>query len=95
MIIGNKEYTGKALVARISKLRVAYGITVAQYNAMFHDQNGVCACCGDEEYAKQLAVDHCHTTGKVRALLCHACNNNIGIYEKWGNMYSSYLEKHR
>lgn len=93
MRIGNKDYVGKALIARISKLKVAYGVTVVEYNRMFDAQEGLCACCNDPEYTKQLAVDHCHVTGRVRALLCHQCNNNLGIYEKWGARYAAYLEK--
>lgn len=91
--IGNKLYSGKALVARKSKLNVAYGMTIGEYNNLYDAQNGLCACCGDPEYNKQLAVDHCHATGRVRALLCHQCNNNLGIYEKWGVQYATYLEK--
>jgi hypothetical protein len=32
------------------------------------DQGGVCAVCGGKDKNKQLAVDHCHSTGKIRAL---------------------------
>jgi hypothetical protein len=92
--IGATEYTPAGYYRREEKLRRSYKLTVAQYNEMFDAQGGVCACCGDPEYKKQLAVDHCHTTNKVRALLCHQCNNNLGIYEKWGSMFSAYLEKY-
>lgn len=68
-------------------------------------QGGVCAICGRPETCKhkdgrtrRLAVDHCHATGKVRALLCAACNNGIGRFEE--NIENirraiAYLEKHR
>lgn len=38
-------------------------------------QGGRCAVCGEE---KKLHVDHCHDTGKVRGMLCFACNTGIG-----------------
>jgi len=49
-----------------------YGITHQDYQDMLEAQDGVCAICGQEEQVKErgLSVDHCHTTGKVRGLLC-------------------------
>lgn len=55
-----------------------YGITAYEYRMMKEAQGGVCAMCGDPPGKKDLAVDHCHSTGKVRALLCHRCNPMLG-----------------
>lgn len=59
-----------------------YGISLAEYERILMDQGGTCACCGKPPPAsgrrKRLAVDHCHTTGKVRGLLCDGCNTGIG-----------------
>lgn len=57
-----------------------YGLTVQDYEAMLRRQGFRCAICGTEECAtgRNLAVDHCHTTGKVRGLLCANCNRGIG-----------------
>lgn len=62
-----------------------YGITPADYDQMLDEQGGVCAVCGEPETARHqsgrvrlLAIDHDHATGKVRGLLCHACNTSIG-----------------
>ena len=59
-----------------------YGITIADYDIMFLEQNGVCKICSKEEPTyTNLAVDHCHTTGKVRGLLCTPCNKALGLFE--------------
>ena len=67
------------------KLMSNYGLTQEDYTNMLATQNGVCAICKCAEtaksnagYVKNLAVDHCHVTGKVRGLLCHDCNTGIG-----------------
>lgn len=67
------------------KLKFNYGITEDEYTSMLAQQNGVCAICKCAEtaksnagYVKNLAVDHCHSTGKIRGLLCHGCNTAIG-----------------
>lgn len=62
-------------------LRVWYGITPEDYEAMFDAQKGLCAICGNPEQAgKQLSVDHDHTQNKVRGLLCANCNTGIGKF---------------
>jgi uncharacterized protein YbaR (Trm112 family) len=68
------------LVQRRSELKRLYGITLEDYVEMFDSQNGVCAICFKECKTKNsLSVDHDHTTGKVRGLLCNACNRAIGM----------------
>lgn len=64
-----------------------YGITPEEYTQRLEAQGGVCAICGLEEPNEhgrtrtrfRLAVDHCHTTGRVRGLLCQKCNRAIGL----------------
>lgn len=62
-------------------LRKTYGITLEDYNGMFIKQEGRCFCCvvHQVELTKSLFVDHNHSTGKVRGLLCHSCNAAIGL----------------
>ncbi len=63
-----------------------YGITIEDYERMQQEQDNKCAICFKEETAlnprtkepRGLAVDHCHSTGKVRGLLCSMCNSAIG-----------------
>lgn len=62
-----------------------YGVTADEYDAMLADQGGGCAICG-RTYGRMhqsgkktaLVVDHCHSTGEVRGLLCDPCNTSIG-----------------
>lgn len=61
-----------------------FGISPKTYAQMLQGQNGVCAICNSPETAtrlgvvKALSVDHCHTTGRIRGLLCSDCNTGIG-----------------
>lgn len=54
-----------------------YGVTLADYGRMFEAQGGACAVCGKTQ-DRAFDVDHCHTTGKVRGLLCTNCNRMVG-----------------
>ena len=53
-----------------------YGITEADWTAMFISQRGLCAVCVAplRERKNETNVDHCHDTGVVRGLLCQKCN---------------------
>ncbi|MFD5697441.1 endonuclease VII domain-containing protein [Streptomyces lasiicapitis] len=67
------------------QLKQNYGLTPDEYDAMLSAQGGVCAICKRPERVKRqgklvrMPVDHCHETGRVRALLCHSCNRAIGL----------------
>lgn len=65
---------------RKTRQKHAYGITPAQYDAMFAEQGQACAICKIEldPHAKSTHVDHCHTSGRVRGILCHGCNSGLG-----------------
>jgi hypothetical protein len=64
-----------------------YGITVEEYDSMLERQGGVCEICGQGERSVgrtsgkiyNLAVDHDHTTGKIRGLLCSTCNKSAYV----------------
>jgi hypothetical protein len=55
-----------------------YGLTSAEYWEIHRAQGGRCAICTRATGArKRLSVDHCHTTGLVRGLLCVRCNRDV------------------
>ncbi len=70
-------------IERKSKFKRNYGITLEQYEEMLAKQNGKCAICeasSPSNRTKYFSVDHCHTTGKVRGLLCTKCNRGLGFF---------------
>lgn len=59
----------------------AFGISESDYESMMQKQNGVCAICKKTcKTGRRLAIDHCHSSGAVRGLLCGNCNNGIGLF---------------
>lgn len=81
---------------REASLKSRYGITLDRYEAMRMAQGGRCAIC--QEPTEKLVVDHCHESGKVRALLCHPCNILCGFLEKRKHNLEQahrYIEVHK
>lgn len=76
-----------------------YGLTPADWEVMLNAQGGVCACCRKtNSNGRPLYVDHCHTTGQVRALLCHTCNSMLGMSDDSSDLLragAAYLDLHR
>lgn len=84
-------------------LQRKYGLTTYDLAAMAEKQDHRCAICGEKEkeqrngLSKHLAVDHDHVTGKVRELLCTACNKGLGHFKDDIDLMLkaiAYLRKH-
>ena len=69
--------------AWIRSLNREYGITLEQYFLILNAQDGKCAICSTERCSsgRRLAVDHCHSTKKIRGLLCKKCNTALGLLQ--------------
>lgn len=83
-------------------LKYKYGITAEDYFAMLAAQESVCAICRAHEPGgrfknNRFHVDHCHTSGRVRQLLCNACNHLLGCARDKPDVLrtaATYLERH-
>lgn len=65
-----------------SRLRKLYTITIEDYEVMLESQDGMCAICkGHERTGTLFSVDHDHSTGVIRGLLCRSCNSGIGFFK--------------
>ena len=66
-----------------SKLKTKFGMTLKQYDTLLALQGGVCAICGTGRPGGmgRFPVDHCHTTGRIRGLLCNLCNIGLGHFK--------------
>lgn len=69
-----KEYKQKVGYRKYN-LKAAYNITQEEYISLLNKQNGKCKICGN---SKKLLIDHNHSTGQIRGLLCHNCNIALG-----------------
>ena len=60
------------------QLRRRYGLDSVEVEWLILRQDGVCAVC---RKARAAHVDHDHTTGIVRGVLCFKCNRGLGVFE--------------
>ena len=64
-----------------NRLLRTYGINNDQYLQLLEEQNYACKLCGGQPRRDRFDIDHCHTTGKVRGLLCEHCNRGLGCFK--------------
>lgn len=65
-------------------IRLTYSLSFEEYIRMMGEQNGLCAICHKLNMSlsgkqKRLVVDHRHSDGQVRGLLCDSCNHMLGF----------------
>lgn len=74
------HYRGLATTKHKQALLRKYGISPEVYDALNIAQNGLCKVCSrPQKSGRRLAVDHSHSTGKFRGLLCNHCNVALGL----------------
>lgn len=85
-------------MARVRSLKNEFGLTVDQYEEMIKVHDGKCAICeAGFTSTRNRHIDHSHSTGKVRGLLCTRCNLALGQVEvkngQWLKKAVDYLQK--
>jgi hypothetical protein len=76
--IKRQQRSEKARWARIKK---EYGLSASDVFEMLGSQRSACLICG-VSIASGYHIDHCHSSGKVRGLLCSKCNQAIGLFDE-------------
>lgn len=88
--------TRRAIEASAKYRRLArYGLGVDEFNSLLKKQGGRCAICAQN--MRPACVDHSHSSGTVRGLLCRRCNLVLGWIEKYPDlprMAKRYLKKY-
>ena len=84
-----------------------YELTCEQFDQLRERAGGKCEICGTSEqeiYRQKLYIDHCHTTGQTRGLLCPKCNTVMacldgrkpwGANRRWETRAKAYLDQPR
>lgn len=85
------KYHVKGKKRHDSEFRQKYGIGLHQYQTILEEQNGVCYICEEKDF-RNLAVDHDHSTGRVRRLLCTNCNTGLGKFKDDPNLLKRAAE---
>lgn len=91
----DKKRKGKGRWSRIKKL---YGLSKEDFMSMLSGQGNACAICKSAISESKSHIDHCHSTNKVRALLCGKCNQALGLFDDDPQRIRSaadYIESHR
>lgn len=85
-------------MVRAHNVRSKFGITLTEYEDIYHKQGGLCdICLVPISMGPGAHLDHCHTTGKIRGFLCQDCNFGLGRFEDNPNRLRqaiTYLARH-
>lgn len=75
-----RAYWHKSNLAK--KRRVSkHGMSIDEFDALYIKQEKRCAICEKTLEERGACIDHCHSTGKVRGLLCANCNAGLGFFQ--------------
>lgn len=78
--------------------RKKYGMSLADRDSMVEDQGNVCLICQEIlDLQFNTHIDHCHTSGRVRGVLCSKCNQGIGLFRdnpEFMRRAANYVEDH-
>ena len=84
-------------------LKEKFNLSIEDFEILKEKQNNTCAICGEKNnrflsgIRSELCVDHNHSTGEIRELLCHYCNTGLGKFKDSKILLEKalkYLDKH-
>lgn len=77
----SKQHKSRSEYKRNRDYIIRYNITLKEYNEMLKLQDYKCKICKSITPGGKgnFKIDHCHSTGKVRGLLCNSCNVTLGL----------------
>lgn len=87
-----------------AQLLSKYGLTLEDYEALLEAQGKKCVICLNDfepvsnSNKRSPVVDHCHSSGRVRAVICRMCNQGLGLFhdnQEALTRAAAYLEKHK
>lgn len=70
------------LCHNIYKKELYYGLSKEQYLSLLVSQDHKCPICSTHLHKTKAHVDHSHTTGKIRKILCSNCNTGLGKFQE-------------
>lgn len=76
-----RDYMRLANQRRGYRRKSLYGMSPEDVEQMLADQDGSCAICFRPVSLDKVNIDHCHASGKVRAILCRSCNLALGFMQ--------------
>ena len=65
---------------RGTRRKLEYGLSKEEYNCLIEQQEYLCCICKCS-IDNGAAVDHCHSSGKIRGILCRQCNSGLGLFK--------------
>jgi hypothetical protein len=74
---GTKCKACKRADAQAARRRDVYGLADAAWQAIMELQGGRCAICRNRSRDRAPAVEHDHSTGRVRGGCCKGCNHDL------------------
>ncbi len=78
-----KYYSGNKHKWRARFYQSKYGMTIQEIDELLKSQNGICPICRTAfKNTKLMSLDHDHTTGKLREILCNKCNTALGLLDE-------------
>lgn len=100
-VAGAKWYASNLPARYAAHIQRAYGLSLEEYDAMYAACGGRCEICRDPVLHGQslvrttgkAVVDHCHSTLRVRGLLCNHCNRCLSVVDKHHDAVMRYLNK--